>query len=126
VNERIVGNLLKYALALGLMIYVVWSNWGHPQGTVGKIVVGGEPPKDKITGKVVAYKLGESITIEELSRNGAEAGPKTEFALKKKGWMASLLASLFNVQSGETKVVQPGDVPLPEGESLREGTTVTL
>jgi uncharacterized protein (TIRG00374 family) len=121
VNKRTLGNLLKYALALGLMIYVVWSNWGHPQGTVGKIVVGGEPLEGKITGKVVSYKPGESITIE-LPPQGDEADPKMEFALKQRGWMASL----FNSQGGDTKVVGPGDVPLTEDKPLGEGTVVTL
>jgi uncharacterized protein (TIRG00374 family) len=30
VSRRTLGNLLKYALALSLLVYVVWANWGTP------------------------------------------------------------------------------------------------
>jgi len=48
VTKRTIGNLLKYALALGLMTYVVWSNWkpDSPHGLKAvwqKHFVQGEP-----------------------------------------------------------------------------------
>jgi uncharacterized protein (TIRG00374 family) len=120
VKRRLVANSLKYALAFGLLIYVVWSNWGDPRGTAGRIVVGGETEKGKITGTVLSYQPNESIAIEESS------GPPVEFALKKRGRMASLLASLFDYQGGKTKVLRSDGVPLPDGEPLPKGTRVTV
>jgi glycosyltransferase 2 family protein len=130
VTNRIIVNGLKYAVALGLMTYVVWSNWGDPRGTVGKIVVGGEAEKGKITGKVVSYKPeepDESITIEPLAAEGEESGQHTEFALKKRGksLFGKLIFWAFGIES-KTKVLQAGGDPLPEGETLRAGTVVTL
>jgi uncharacterized protein (TIRG00374 family) len=48
VSRRIIGNVLKYLLALGLMTYVLWSNWKpeSPQGLAAvwqRHVVRGEP-----------------------------------------------------------------------------------
>lgn len=77
-NKRIVGNLLKYALALGLMAWVVWSNWGDPRGVVGKVVVGGDAAAGTIRGRLVALTPGASLTVE----NGGE---RTELALKRPG-----------------------------------------
>ena len=77
-NRRIIGNVLKYALAVGLMTWVVWSNWGDPRGTVGKVVVGAEPGHGKVTGRVVAYEPDVSIAV------AGDAGT-TEMALKKGG-----------------------------------------
>jgi glycosyltransferase 2 family protein len=85
VNKRIIVNLLKYAVALGLMIWVIWSNWGDPRGTVGKIVVGGEPEKGKIVGKVLSYTPEQAIRIERFSEDGEDTGQPMEFALKPNG-----------------------------------------
>jgi uncharacterized membrane protein YbhN (UPF0104 family) len=104
VNRRTLFNLLKYGLAIGMMVYVVLSNWGDPRGTVGKIIVGEADDKGKATGRVVAYTPDESIVIQEAS------GRTTEFALKP---------------NGKTQIVRPDDTPLPAGESVRPGDTVS-
>jgi uncharacterized membrane protein YbhN (UPF0104 family) len=104
VNKRTALNLLKYSLAIGLMVYVVWSNWGDPRGTAAKIIVGAADGDGDVSGEVVAYSPGESITIREPS------GPTVELALKP---------------NGKTAVVHPDDVPLPDGESISPGDTVT-
>jgi uncharacterized membrane protein YbhN (UPF0104 family) len=103
VRKRIV-NFLKYALAIALMTYVVWSNWGDPHGTAGKIIVGTAAP-GKVTGTVVVYQPDESLKIRGSN------GDQTEFALKP---------------GGKTKVVNSEDAPLPEGEMVRPGETVTV
>jgi uncharacterized membrane protein YbhN (UPF0104 family) len=105
VNKRIVVNLLKYAVALGLMVWVVWSNWGDPRGTVGKIVVGGEPDTSKIAGKVLSYKPGESIAIERITGEGEDTNRRMEFALKP---------------NGQTSIVETGSA------TLQPGVVVTL
>ena len=102
-RKRIV-NLLKYALAIALMTYVVWSNWGDPRGTAGKIIVGTSEP-GKVSGTVVAYQPDDSLSI----RDGD--GHETEFALKP---------------GGKTKVVNADDAPLSDGETVRVGETVTV
>jgi uncharacterized protein (TIRG00374 family) len=86
------------------MAYVVWANWGDPRGTAGKIVIGGEPGQGKVTGTVVSYTTEESIVLSEGAPEGGDAGREVSFALKKKG---------------KTKV-------LPEGETVRPGTVVTV
>src|SRR5579875_2911237 len=104
-------NLLKYAVALGLMAWVIGNNWGDPRGTVGKIVVGGEPEKGKIVGKVLSYIPDESITIERYpaanaSDSSAGEDPvQEEFALKA---------------NGKTVIVAAN------GEALEPGVVVTL
>ena len=104
-NKHIIVNLLKYALALGLMVWVIGSNWGDPRGTVGKIVVGGEPEKGKITGKVLSYQPKESIRIERFSEEREDTGEAMEFALKP---------------NGKTLIVQN------DGATLNPGVIVTL
>ncbi len=105
-NKRTLGNLLKYGLALGMMFYVVWSNWGDPRGTVGKIVVGDGAGKGKVSGQVVAYSPDESITLEGPC-------PKTELALKHAGFSLR-----FWSKPSLTDVVRADGEPWPEGESL--------
>jgi hypothetical protein len=86
VSKRIVGNVLKYALAIGLLVLVVWSNWGKSGKVAGRVVVGdgasiSDTDKPAVTGTVVAVSPGESITIEEQT---AEANPgPTTFTLLK-------------------------------------------
>jgi uncharacterized protein (TIRG00374 family) len=104
VNKRTLGNLLKYAVALGLLIYVVWANWGDPRGTAGKIVVGGEPGQGKLTGTVISFTPDESIVLKERTPEGGDSGREVAFALKK---------------NGKTKI-------LPEGETLTPGIVVTV
>ncbi len=104
VYKRIVVNLLKYALAVGLMVYVVWSNWGDPRGTVGKITVGEAKPDGDVSGEVVTYAANDSITIRE------QDGQEIPLALKA---------------NGKTTIVGPGDEPLPQGQAIRPGDTVT-
>lgn len=113
-NKRIVINVLKYALALGLLGLVVYGNWGDPRGTVGKLVLGEAGGKDKVSGTVVAYTPNDSITIEENS------GQRTKFALK---YSRSLLR--FWAKPDTTRVVRPNGEPLSEGESLKVGDTVS-
>ncbi len=104
-TKRIIVNLLKYAVAFGLLAWVIWSNWGDPRGTVGKIVVGGEPDKSKIAGKVLSYQPENSIRIERFSSEGEDTDRQMEFALKA---------------NGKTTIVQTN------GESLKPGAVVTL
>ena len=133
-NRRTIGNLLKYAVALALLVYVVWANWGDPRGTAGKIVVGGEPGQGKVTGAVVSYTPGESIVLSERTPDGGDAGREVSFALKKNGALAQALNSLWAKLFGEgktlfsrkTNVVRAGGEPLPEGETVRPGTVVTV
>jgi uncharacterized membrane protein YbhN (UPF0104 family) len=150
VNKRIVLNLLKYALALGLLGLVVYGNWGDPRGTVGKLVVGEGGGEHEVSGTVVAYAPPDSITIEEPSPDlpvvGAGAvgmvgspagqgpllaasalfpgrarpGPTTELALKN-----SRSPLRFWAKPDTTQVVRPDGEPLPEGESLKVGDTVS-
>ncbi len=106
-NKHIIGNFLKYAVALGLMAWVIWSNWGDPRGTVGKIIVGGEPEKGKIAGKVLAYNPNQSIRIERYPAADAAGSPEDterqmEFALKPKGKTA--------IVSNDDETVKPGVV----------------
>jgi uncharacterized membrane protein YbhN (UPF0104 family) len=132
VNKRIIGNLLKYALALGLLVWVIWSNWGDPRGTVGKIVVGGEPDKSKITGKVSAYKPDEVIAIERSSAEGDAPPQGMEFALKKPSkwsYVRSYIKKLFTgswVEPTGTTIVQADGTPWLADQDLQPGTVVTL
>jgi uncharacterized membrane protein YbhN (UPF0104 family) len=104
VNKKTLGALVKYGLAVGVMVYVVWSNWGDPRGTAGKIVVGQADGNGDVSGRVVAYAPNESITIEE------SPGQETTLALKP---------------NGKTEVVGADGAPLPEGEAIAPGATVT-
>lgn len=104
-KKHIIVNFLKYAVALGLMAWVIWSNWGDPNGTVGKIVVGGEPEKGKIAGKILSYQPDERIVIERFTADGEDSDRRMEFALKPKG---------------KTIIVASN------GASLQPGTVVTL
>ncbi len=103
-RKRIV-NLLKYLLAIALMTWVVWSNWGDPRGTAGKIIVGSSAGPGKVGGTVIEYKPNDSLEIR--GSNGEE----TSFALKP---------------GGKTKVVNAEDAPLAEGETLKPGEEVTV
>ncbi len=118
-NRRISINLLKYAVALGLMVWVVWSNWGDPRGTVGKIVVGGEPDQSKITGKVLSYRPEESIAIERFAANGEDTEGRLEFALKKTGAWSRYFRELFGLSPG-------GTIVETNGATLEPGAVVTL
>lgn len=102
-NKQILVNFLKYAVALGLMAWVIRSNWGDPRGTVGKILVGGEPEKGKIAGKVLEYKPNESIRIERPSAADAAGSlEQLEFALKANGKTA--------IVPTDGAVIEPGAV----------------
>jgi uncharacterized membrane protein YbhN (UPF0104 family) len=87
------------------MAWVISSNWGDPNGTVGKIVVGGEPEKGKVAGKVVSYTPEKNIVIDRFTAEGEDTEERMEFALKPKG---------------KTVIVAES------GESLQPGTVVTL
>jgi uncharacterized membrane protein YbhN (UPF0104 family) len=104
VRKRIV-NFLKYALAIALMTWVVWSNWGDPRGTAGKIIVGSTVGPGKVSGTVVDYQPDSYLRIRE------NTGDETTFALKP---------------GGKTKVVNAEDAPLTEGESVKPGEAVTV
>jgi uncharacterized protein (TIRG00374 family) len=128
VNKRILINVLKYALALGLMAWVIWSNWGDPRGTVGKIVVGG-PEKGKIAGTLVAYQPDEFITIAPVDGKEQQA---ERFALKKPGFLSRMwrqAKKLFTGSAEETPatiIVQADGTPWPADQPLQPGTVVTL
>jgi len=115
VNKRIVVNLSKYLLAALLMGYVVWSNWGDPRGTVGKITVDDTDSKGKVTGRVLAYTPDKSISIAEPT------GPRdgTELALKRPSF-----SLLFWKKPALTEVVGADGEPWPDGKSL-VGQTVS-
>jgi uncharacterized membrane protein YbhN (UPF0104 family) len=105
VNRRIIVNLLKYVVALALMAWVIWSNWGDPRGTVGKIIVGGEADNSKIAGKVISYRPQDSIRIERFSSEREDTERQVEFALKP---------------NSKTTIVASN------GETLKPGAVVTL
>jgi uncharacterized membrane protein YbhN (UPF0104 family) len=105
VNKQIIVNFLKYAVALGLMAWVIRNNWGDPRGTVGKIIVGGEAEKGKIAGKILSYQPDQFIRIERVSAEGEDTEREVEFALKPKG---------------KTAIVSTN------GETLKPGVVVTL
>jgi uncharacterized protein (TIRG00374 family) len=69
VSKRLFWDVFKYVLAGGLLAYVVWSNWGQPNPIANKIRVNPEAaqPNDAdaptLTGTVIAYEPGESITV---------------------------------------------------------------
>jgi uncharacterized protein (TIRG00374 family) len=110
VKKQIIVNFLKYAVALSLMAWVIWDNWGDPRGTVGKIIVGGKPEKGKITGKVLAYTPNESILLArepaaDTASSSEASDTQMEFALKP---------------NGKTIIVAPA------GETLQPGVLVTL
>ncbi|GEM_PF-871238 len=117
-KKHLIVNFLKYAVALGLMAWVIGNNWGDPRGTVGKIVVGGEPEKGKIAGKVLSYIPDESITIGRLSEDTDPIGAATgreqqpaplpdnhgsdvqEFALKPNGKTVIVAANAETLKPG--------------------------
>ncbi len=103
-NRRNLSKLLQYLLAVGMMAYVIWSNWGDPRGTVGKIIVGEVAGKGHVSGKVVDYVPDQAITIEEPS------GHRTALALKP---------------NGKTLIVGPEDTPLADGQTVQVGDTVS-
>ncbi|HTU90611.1 MAG TPA: lysylphosphatidylglycerol synthase transmembrane domain-containing protein [Gemmataceae bacterium] len=131
-KKQIVVNFLKYAVALGLMAWVIANNWGDPRGTVGKIVVGDEPEKGKIAGKVLSFKPDDSIRIERFSSEGEGPDREAEFALKKPSswsrlWMR--VKKLFSASAEDTSVtaiVQADGTPWSAGQELQQGTVVTL
>jgi uncharacterized protein (TIRG00374 family) len=105
VKKPFLVNFLKYAVALGLMAWVIANNWGDPRGTVGKIIVGGESEQGKIAGKVVSYKPDDCIRIKCRSSQEEDTDREMEFALKPKG---------------KTTIVSS------DGAALEPGTVVTL
>jgi glycosyltransferase 2 family protein len=132
VNKHIIVNSLKYAVAVGLMGWVISSNWGDPRGTVGKIIVGGEPEKGKIAGKVQKYEPGDSILIERFALEGEDSAQSIEFALKKPGWLARTwvrVKKLFSESaedSSVTTIVQADGTSSTAGRQVQSGTVVTL
>jgi uncharacterized protein (TIRG00374 family) len=114
VNKRTLLSLFKYGLAFGMLAYVIWSNWGDPRGTVGKIVVGESEGKGKVSGKVVAYASDDFITIAEPS------GRTTELALKHKGGFSLK----FWGKPRLTDIVRADGESWPEDQSL-VGQTVS-
>lgn len=92
-KKRIIVNLLKYAVALGLMAWVIGSNWGDPRGTVGKIIVGVRE-QGKIAGKVVDYKADDFIRIE------ADSGQPMNFTLKANGKTAIIASNGETLETG--------------------------
>ncbi len=80
-------NLLKYALAVGLLVYVIWSNWGY-RDHAAKLISDHDNlarMKEKsgvptIVGTVVAYEKGTSITV------APEDNPEhpVQYAIQKK------------------------------------------
>ncbi len=67
-NKKLLWGVFKYALAVGLLTYVVWSNWGEDGRVAARVVVGqGEtfdagPPT--VVGRVARYVPGASLTVE--------------------------------------------------------------
>jgi uncharacterized protein (TIRG00374 family) len=103
VNKRRAFNALKYALAAALLTWVLWSNWGDSRRVAATVAVGGAPAAGTVSGTVVAYAPGDSLTVAEAS------GQRSVFALGKR-----------------TRLVGPDGEPLPEGESLAEGAPVAV
>jgi uncharacterized membrane protein YbhN (UPF0104 family) len=116
VNKKTLGNLAKYLLAAAVLGYVIYSNWGDPRGTAGKIVVGSAD--GEVTGRVVAYTPNQSITlvahgagIEPQSEN--PSGEQTVLAMKHPGFSLK-----FWGKPSLTEIVRADGEPWPEGESL--------
>ncbi len=103
-NKKTLLNLVKYGLAVGVLVYVVCSNWGDARGTAGKLVVGKADGNGDVSGRVVSYAPDDSIVIEEPS------GQQIALALKAKG---------------KTEIVGTDGLPRPEGQALAAGDTVT-
>ncbi len=89
-NKKLVINLLKYALAVSLLSYVIWSNWGQPH-RVAKVVsdkASAAKQEDQagaptLTGKIVSYQEGQSVTIAPADQAPVrfDLGGKTKIAL---------------------------------------------
>jgi hypothetical protein len=109
VNKKLILNLLKYILAVGLLTWVIWSNWGY-RDRVAATVCGDSSITDQtahlgkpaLTGTIVSYREGRSLTIEPTGESASLRDPVHVHLTKK------------------TKIIDDG------GESLTEGATVAV
>ena len=111
-SKRLFWDIFKYLLAVGLLAYVVWSNWGQASPIASKIVIdpSTEPADDAeaptLVGTVKSYVAGASITVADAS------GQSIKFDLVKSEW--SLLKFSF--------IKTPAEI---EG-TIRSGTSVAV
>jgi uncharacterized protein (TIRG00374 family) len=102
VNKKLAVNLLKYAVAVALLTWVIWSNWGYRDRTAATISDASSisdqtahAGKPTFEGTVVAYHAGDSITIKTASDS------ELHFDLTKK-----------------TRILTDDDEPLTEGSTV--------
>ena len=108
-SKRLIWDVLKYVLAIGLLTYVVWSNWGQPDPIASKIVV---DPKDAkpngvdaptLRGRVTDYAPGESITVTPHD------GKPIQLGLVRAKWRL-LSFSFVKTEAKIEGAIQPGTV----------------
>lgn len=71
VSRRLFWDAFKYLLAVGLLTYVVWANWGERYRIAGRVAVGAPSvqgdDRPTFTGRVTAYSPGRTLTVQEAS-----------------------------------------------------------
>jgi uncharacterized protein (TIRG00374 family) len=79
VSKRLLWDAFKYLLAVGLLSYVVWSNWGSRYRVAGRVAAGpvtvASQPEATVTGVVTAYSPDHLLTVE------AASGQQSTFAI---------------------------------------------
>ena len=87
-NKKLVINLLKYALAVGLLGWVIWSNWGSPD-RVASVIADESTTEEQtehsgtpaLVGTITSYDEGQSLTVAPVN----DASPKRwTFLITKK------------------------------------------
>ena len=68
-TKRVAVDSLKYLFSIGLLAWVVYSNWGYSQRVALQVKVGTHPDSS-VLGTVVSYQPGESLTVAEQRANG--------------------------------------------------------
>ena len=113
-SKRLFWDAFKYALAFGLLTYVVWSNWGQPNPVASKIVVDPKPTKPNdtdaptLTGTVTAFVPGESITVAPPD------GKPIQLVLVRSKWRLLKLSFVYSQARiegmSDHEAIQPGTV----------------
>ncbi len=85
-NKKLFLNLLKYVLAVGLLSWVIWSNWGARDRVAAKI--GDDPDQAAksaatVTGNIVAYDPHDFISIEPTNSKGDSKDTTLTFKITK-------------------------------------------
>jgi uncharacterized protein (TIRG00374 family) len=68
VSKRLIWDVFKYLLAVGLLVFVIWQNWGERYRVAGRIVPGQAGadggPEATVTGVVQSYSPDHTLTLE--------------------------------------------------------------